>query len=208
MKRARRMKTFSSVWLRGVLTAVILAGTGVLWAEGSEAPPPAQQRSWEDYGLLMQRNIFSRNRGRRPERTSRNEPQETPAPVVLAPESYMVLKGIVAAGTTSAAFIEDTRTNQVFCLTAGEKIASGTVTQLTLDSIVYKQGDRETTILVGQTLSGGCGQTVLTFENMMQWSTTASSTTSSSSTTTEPPSEDEAEILKKLLERRKQELGG
>lgn len=191
-----------------IVTAAMLVG--VLWAAEGDAPPADNPPGlWADYSLIAQRNIFSRNRGRRAERTVRNEAEEAPQPTVLAPESYMVLKGIVAAGRTFAAFIEDTRTSEVFRLAVGGMIASGEVTHLTLDSIVYKQEEKESTILVGQTLAGGSGQVVLTFENIMQWSTTPSAATPGSSAgTTAPASEDEAAILKKLLERRKQELGG
>jgi len=206
------MKTNRAVrsrrWVRAAVVFVAAAG-GFLWAaEGDEQPADSRQASWSDYSLVTQRNIFSRNRGRRAERSPGNDAREAPQAVALAPESYMVLKGIVAAGRTFAAFIEDTRTNEVFRVTAGGTIGAGTVTALTLDSIVYRQQDKEATILVGQTLLGASGQTVLTFDNLMQWSTTETAATpGGAAPAAEATSEAEAEMKRKLLERRKQELG-
>jgi hypothetical protein len=208
MKTNRAVESRRCAWAAAVFVAAA-AGGGLLWAaEGDEQPADARQASWSDYSIVTQRNIFSRNRGRRAERSPGNGAREAPAPVTLAPESYMVLKGIVAAGRTFAAFIEDTRTNEVFRVMAGGAIGAGTVTTLTLDSIVYKQRDKESSILVGQTLLGASGQTVLTFDNLMQWSTTEpTATPGGTAPAAETTSEAEAETLKKLLERRKQQLG-
>ncbi len=202
------MKTRADHIRRVCAALMLLAAAGVLSAaEGDEAPAADGQGSWSDYGIIMQRNIFSRNRGRRTERAARDDSREAPAPVVLSSESYMVLKGIVAAGTRFAAFIEDTRTSEVYRIESGEAIAGGSVKTATLDSIVFEKDDKESAIGIGQTLSGASAQTVLTFDNLMQWSAGASGTAGSSGAAAESTSEEEAEILRKLLERRKQELG-
>jgi len=195
-------------WLKAAVLAMVflVCGAVVPGEEGAETAVTGERGSWSDYSLIAQRNIFSRNRGRRAAPRSRNDAEDLPQRAAAPPaESYMVLKGIVAAGTTFAAFIEDTRTGEVHRVGSGAAIARGTVKIESLDTLAFRQEDKELRVAVGQTLAGGSSRTVLTLDNIMQWS--ASAPAVPVATTPAPASEDEAEMLRRLLERRRQQLG-
>ncbi|MEJ2701797.1 MAG: hypothetical protein P8Z79_05085 [Sedimentisphaerales bacterium] len=174
-----------------------------------EAQPPVApervataQNSWEKYQIILQRNIFSRQRG--PIRRMR---EERPRPVVTRnPESYLVLKGIVQEDDTFIAFIEDTRTNTALKYHAGDSVARGLVKNFTLDSIEYQLEDKTAQVTIGHDLEGGQG--TIPMSRLLQMSTVSSSPRDPNAATGTPaPSADEAETLKRLMEQRKQQLG-
>jgi hypothetical protein len=160
------------------------------------------QTSWAQYQIILQRNIFSRQRGpvrqRRPERDR---------PIITRnPESYLILKGIVQEGGTFIAFIENTQNNTVLRLREGESVARGTVKNFTLDSIEYQLGDKAVSVVLGRDLEGGQG--TLPMSRLLQMSATSLPPSDPNAPTTQPtPSADEAEILRRLMEQRKQQLG-
>lgn len=159
--------------------------------------------SWDTYRIVVERNMFSRQRGPRITRTRRQVPVAPPAP---DPESYVVLKGIVQEDGTFIAFLEDTQSGQVVRVRQGDSVVRGKIKALTLDSIEYEFEDKITTVTMGLNLQGGRDGT--TFTGMYELSQT-SSTTSAGGTTESPAptSEDEAEILRQLMERRQQQDG-
>ena len=175
-----------------------------------EAQPPvtveratAGQNTWTQYQIILQRNIFSRQRG--PVRQRRFERAR---PVVTRnPESYLLLKGIVQQDGTFIAFIEDTQSNRVLILREGDSVARGSVKNFTLDSIEYQLEDKTTSVTIGRDLEGGQG--TLSMSRLLELSATTSSPTSDPNAATEKtvPTGDEAEILRRLMEQRKQQLG-
>lgn len=176
--------------------------------DGNEPPVTVErsaieQNTWASYQIILQRNIFSRQRGpirrRRVERTRRT--------VTRNPESYHILKGIVQEGGTFIAFIENTQNNTVFRLREGESIARGAVKNFTLDSIEYQLEDKTVSVALGRDLEGGQG--ALSLNRLMEYSATTSTPVSDPNAAPEETttSEEEAEILKKLMEQRKQQLG-
>jgi hypothetical protein len=84
-------------------------------------------------------------------------------------------------------------------------VARGTVKNFNLDTIEYDFEDRKFTVGIGSDLEGGKGTTTLNqiYELSQTYTPTSQKGTEESST----PSADEAEILKKLMERRRQQLG-
>jgi len=86
-------------------------------------------------------------------------------------------------------------------------VARGTVESLTLDSIEYTFEERTTTIRIGQDLEGGLG--AVTMNQLMEFSENSADAPDAQQTApAEAPTGEEADILKQLMERRKQELGG
>ncbi len=206
------------------LLAVAFASAIMLWPPsglGDESTAPAapsapddasspvtsdrsatRQNSWEKYQIILQRNIFSQQRG--PIRRVR---EERPRPVITRnPESYLVLKGIVQENNTFIAFIEDTRTNTAVEYHAGDSVARGVVKNFTLDSIEYQLDNKATQVTVGHDLEGGQG--TIPMNRLLQMSAASSPPSDPNAPTATPtPSGDEAEILKRLMEQRKQQLG-
>ena len=163
------------------------------------------QDVWAQYQIILQRNMFSRQRG--PIRQT--QPGERPSAVVTPnPESYFLLKGIVQEGDKFIAFLEDNRSNGVLRLREGDSVARGVVKNFTLDSIEYQLDGRTISVPLGRDLEGGRG--AVTINRMLELSatSTATATGSQKGASAEPaPSGDEAEIMKKLMEQRKQQLG-
>jgi hypothetical protein len=163
---------------------------------------------WSQYKIIVERNIFSRNRGRNT--PVRGTPDDQGRIQQKAPqlESYFVLKGIAKENDKFAAFLEDTRDGHVIQVIANESIARGKITKLTLDSIIYQRDSEETPVKVGETLQGRPGGVALTLDNLLNWSEMESTALESQpADSTETPVGDDAEILKRLMERRRRELG-
>jgi hypothetical protein len=189
--------TTASILVFALVTAVWPgAGLGQDTAEG--------QDPWAKYQIILERNIFSRQRGPIREPGAPEEPREIAVP---NPESYFILKGIVQEDSEFIAFVEDTRTSQVLRLRRGDSVARGTIAALGLDEIQYEREGQETTVTMGYDLEGGRG--AVTAGELMEWSQTSAAGTGQGAATEEPapPTGDEAEILKQLMERRRQQLG-
>jgi hypothetical protein len=85
-------------------------------------------------------------------------------------------------------------------------VARGTIKSLTLDSIEYELEGRAITVAFGQDLEGGRG--AIGLDDVAQWSTGVySSPSGQTSTSSEPLTGDDAELLRRLMERRQQQLG-
>jgi len=110
------------------------------------------------YQLILDRNIFSKDRTVyvEPPADSRNDPP--PPPI----EASYVLVGISSENDTTVAFIENTSKGEVDRYGVKSKVAKGTIVGLTLDSLQYAvQADpndpnaiQTTEVRLGQTLLG------------------------------------------------------
>jgi len=188
---------------RYVLLAVVPALMIAVWPAGGLGEDSAEQQDpWAAFKVIVERNMFSRQRGRRVEQ-DRTEQVRTPP--VLSPESYYVLKGIAQENGEFVAFLEDTQRGQILRVRKGDSVARGVVKALTLDTIEYQFEDRTTTVAMGYDLEGGQG--VVTLTQMYELSQTYSTTPRQPATQPASPSGDEAEILKQLMERRQQQVG-
>ena len=129
----------------GVFVAVVLTGLSPLCAAGEGGP------SVEDYSVLWERSIFSRDRGYRP---------PEPASVVrerreaYRPERDYVLTGIVQRGEECVAFLEDLRTGETTWAGAGEEIAGGTIKSITLDQVKFEIDGDVKRVKPGDDLAG------------------------------------------------------
>ena len=170
---------------------------------GQNTPAADSQSAWAQYQVILQRNIFSRQRGPILSR----QPGESPGTVVTPnPESYFLLKGIVQEADKFIAFLEDNRGNGVLRLREGDQVARGVVKNFTLDSIEYQFEDRTINVPVGRDLEGGRG--AITINRLMELSAASAPASEQKGASAQPAnSAAEAEILKKLMEQRKQQLG-
>jgi len=171
-------------------------------AERTEEPAP-NPASWDSYKVIVERNMFSRQRGAA-ERRQRDEAQQVLT--VPDPESYYRLRGIAQEDGTFIAFIEDTRSSETLKVRQGEAVARGSIELLDLDSVTFRLDDRTIPVAIGQDLLGGQG--AVTMSELMEWTPAPSASTGSQEAApAAAPTGDEAEILRQLLERRRQELG-
>ena len=179
-----------------------------IWPQAGISQDASMQKSvqkkdtWENYQIILQRNIFSRQRGPRIDPSRR---QRIDAPPPPSPESYHILKGIVQENNIFIAFIENTQRGQIIKVREGDSVARGIVKAINLDTIEYHFEDRKFTVSMGYDLEGGRGS--VTFNQMYELSQSYTPTSEKTTEETSSPSADEAEILKKLMERRQQQLG-
>ncbi|GEM_PF-1560805 len=132
------------------LVALLLAAglSAPLCAEADE--PPA----WEAYQVIVERNIFLRDRSRQVELDV--PPMELPPleAAFVPPEARLVLTGITRREGRDIAFVEDTERGTTVRLAAGDWIAGGRIAEVALEGIVYERGDRSLVVRVGHALDG------------------------------------------------------
>jgi len=194
-----------AVWtLAGIVPALVMVLWPAVGLSQDAKDPQDPQDPWAKYQVILNRNMFSRQRGALREPRGDAERREVAVP---NPESYFRLKGIVQEDGTFIAFLEDTRSNSVLKLREGDTVARGTIKALTLDSIEYQLEDRIVTVRLGNDLEGGQGAVTMT--ELMEWSQTSSTPagTPPQAAPSESPTGAEADVLKQLMERRKQQLG-
>jgi hypothetical protein len=198
MKKYHNKTTFC------ILPTVALVFIITIWPQpglSQDAAVPKKD-AWENYQIILQRNIFSRQRGPRADRSRRQRMDVSPPP---NPESYYVLKGIVQENGVFIAFVENTQRGQILKIREGDSVARGRVNTFSLDTIEYHFEDRKVTVAMGYDLEGGRG--AVTLNQMYELSQTYIPTPQEAVKESSSPSADEAEILKQLMERRRQQLG-
>jgi len=128
-------------------------------AEGDDTPAALTEgdgnpaHSWERYRVLVERNIFLKERTRvTPVRESR--PVMETRPSASRPERYIVLTGIVRQDGEHIAFLEDTRTRTISKVRTGSRAGDGTIESISLDYIEFVDGSRTVKVAVGNNLEG------------------------------------------------------
>ena len=209
--------------LRVTFAGLLLLCLGCASAFGETQQSTAP--SWEKYKVIVERNIFLRQRSnysRRPEFTHTTEmPMERP-------RSPVVLTGIIRQGNEHIAFLENTSTGVTLRVAAGSEYADGRIARIELDHIDYEKDDKTVTVPVGSNLQGEPATGAASFgerTDLLQGGGTtppgeapAETTNASaqpgaaSSAATTPAAagatSDAASILERLRQRRLKELNG
>ena len=200
------MKKYNKKMTGSMLSAVVLGFIMTLWSQSGLSQDQdvvtPKKDAWESYRIIIQRNIFSRQRGPRVDLSQRQRADAPPPP---NPETYYILKGIVQENGVFIAFIENTQRGQILRVREGDSVARGKVKNFNLDTIEYQFEDRTVKVAMGKDLEGGQG--TITLNQMYELSQTYTPTSQEKTKESSSPSADEAEILKQLMERRKQQLG-
>ena len=200
----------------GVLIAAVVASVLAIVLPPRAAA--AQERSWESYRVLVERNIFLRNR-----RAARTRgPSATTMRAVYDSDRDFVLTGIGRRNGETVAFFENTRTQTTTRVSIGQAVGKGAARAITLDSVEYERGGAVTRIEIGYALQGGrfvretvaASTPVTTAPDESSVSTTGPATASSQPAPEETPtpsgsgadSGDVSDILRQMRQRREQEL--
>ncbi len=194
-------------------------------ATPADAPSAKTDKSARaDFSILVQRNIFDRNRRapvvRKPQ-APRTKPAYTPPKPVDA-DVYFVLRGIALEGSQFTAFFEDARSGKILQVRPGDVVGKGRIQAVNIDSAQYQRGEKLTVIPVGHTLTGSRAPSA-GFETPAPSPTASTArptapTTGSSATTqpttapagkptSAPASSGPQDILERMRRRRQQELG-
>jgi hypothetical protein len=134
--------------------ALVLVAT-TLFAADPAAPAPAKLNYNDRYGVLSERNIFLRERGKpatRPSYLSRDSDNTFVNRPPL--EAAFVLTGIVLEEGQYRAYVEDTSTGRVHRLAVGDSVARGHVLEIEIDAIAYDLNGQGTWITPGSDLRG------------------------------------------------------
>jgi type II secretory pathway component PulC len=184
-----------SMILSIIAMLLLAAGGGLLSAE----EPNMSDNSYEKYTVIAQRNIFSKDR--RPPREERPSRERVRRTQVL---SIYVLRGIAGQPGERVAFIEEQISGQTLRANVGTELLDGEITDIKYDRVAYEQNGRTRYIKVG----GEFGKTETTViaeasENESQEVVTPPTAPADSNAV----EGDESDILKRLMERRRNELG-
>jgi hypothetical protein len=179
----------------GLLISLLAAALGAAPAQAATGT----QQDWNEYRLLVERNVFRRDRG--PRQEPRRGPRTVPAPP--RPERSIVLTGIAVQGDQRIAFLEDRRSGVTTRVEAGQKIASGAVTEVQGDRIKYEAGGTALEVQIGQNLEGGLG-TGAPAASVTAAGEGAAEGAASETTT---PAGAAGDVLERLRQRRLRELG-
>jgi len=121
-------------------------------AAGSETAQEAW-RPWEEYKVIVERNIFLPSRSRSTPSTPART-QTTPVQTANRDERSMILRGVIRQGEEYLAFLEDSRSGEVTRLGANGPVAGGYIARIQLDRIEYKSEGRVVAVAIGQALDG------------------------------------------------------
>jgi len=181
----------------GVLVLLLIASA----APNSAAQPGGASALWDDYKVVVERNIFSRDRGRVREGAPTASPQAPPRP-----ERYIVLTGIVRQGKQLIAFLEDVRTGATTRARIGDALAQGRLTNITLDCVQYESNGETAEIGIGENLEGGASTPMISQE-FFEAAGAAGAAAAPTSEGEAAATTDEAAILERLRQKRERELG-
>jgi type II secretory pathway component PulC len=184
-----------------IVMAVMAGGVQTSAGESSTAP----SSSYEDYKIVYEKNIFSRLRYTPPAQ-SREAGGTRKETVVL---SLYVLRGVAVETQNRLAFIEDEISGQSRRLTVGDMILEGTITEIYPDRVVFRENDQSRDIRIGQEFDRLESVVERPIAGSAESPTQTAPASSAAPAKSSAPasSADEADVLKKLLERRKQEMG-
>ncbi len=165
--------------------------------------------TFESFRILIERNIFD------PDRRKRMSVVELP--VEAPPTERIVLIGTMIDGGEAYAFFDGTKSEYEAAVRLREAIAGYRVTEIDTDHVKLDNGGRQISLPVGMGLvREGEGNWQIASASLPAWSDRSRST-ATESTTGATDKEQEAEsgksqgdsiedVLKKLMEKRKQEL--
>ena len=139
-----------SRFLRMLPAGVALALTLGAGAYGAE-PPAAPQAVWDKYKVLIERNMFLKERAR----ATRRPATTTAARPSHPPEHYVMVTGITRQAEAYIAFLENTSDGRTTRVRAGSEIAGGRIADISMDAVTFEKDGRTTKVELGKSLDGG-----------------------------------------------------
>ena len=166
-----------------------------------------------DFTLLTQRSIFEKGRlitdagagSARPDRHDEHQRRDhshtdaATSAVANLPADSLIFNGVTQTADTLFAFIEDTASNSIALVQAGDALAGGKVISISFDNLQISIGGKIRAIDIGQTLTG---------KTMAATSGTSSTQPSGAASTGGSGSGDADSVLERMRRRREAESGG
>lgn len=122
---------------------------------------PADSSLSEEYRLIVDNNIFIRERGRRSSPST--QPTSRPSGITpRSPEQTLMLTGIVIEEGELRAYFENLSTGTVQRVAPGEPIGRGHVIEIMIDAVAYAGGNGVQWVEIGHDLTGTPAVTMTT----------------------------------------------
>ncbi len=134
-----------------VLVSPAMAHEGAV--EAATQPSSASPSFTSRYGVIVEGNMFLRDR-RRAVEVRPTGPSSRPAPPPALPERSLVLTGIVVEQGEIRAYFEDLSKLSIVRVVPGDAIARGHVSMIMIDALEYEHEGNTIWIEVGQDLLG------------------------------------------------------
>ena len=151
--------------------------------------------SYDRYHVLVERNMFSRDRSQRSERRT-----ERVQPVLPTPEKSIFLKGIIQQNQACVAFLEDTRTGITTQARIGDSVAQGKLKSITTGQMEYELEGRVITVRIGENLEGE-STAAMSAHSLSQPASDSEAVPAAAGR------KDEAAILERMRQKRREEFG-
>jgi hypothetical protein len=162
----------------------------------------------DEYGLIVDQNIFIRNRGRRPEpvRTI------TTRPVIptRTPEQSLMLTGIVIEEGELRAYFENLPTGTIQRVGIGEPIGRGHIIEIMIDAVAYASDSSVQWVEIGHDLTGTPAAAMSSGSGIISSSSSTSTTGETGGTATGAAPTDTANmsLAEQMRERARRLRGG
>lgn len=143
---------------RCVMLPIAVVLTMLQWAEVNAAQ--ARESSFkESYGVIVERNIFLRDRRSAagfvtPSPASEAGAEEMPPSPPLPPEAGYVLVGVVIEDQTMRAYVEHVAEGRMLMLGPGDELAEGEIDRVTLDAVEFTSRAGSQWIEIGHNFLG------------------------------------------------------
>jgi type II secretory pathway component PulC len=156
----------------------------------------ANNSAFEKYTIIAERNIFSKYKAAAHERES--------AEPVLQKKilSLYILRGVSLKGETGLAFVEDEISGEHLRLRVGEGISGCRIKSIKSDFIVYEKDGNENTVRIGSELFRTESQT-----SSIQKSSGSLEKSIKTNDSAAKVNDSNDDVLKKMMERRKSQVG-
>lgn len=183
-----------------IIVFLMLAGGATFAADD----PPAKKYTYDNYKVVYERNMFSKDR--LPPREVQRPTRRTPTTTVL---SIYVLRGVTAeAGRAHKfAFVEEQISGESSMAWIGTKILDGRIKDIRLDYVLFEEDGETRIVRIGEEFGKTSSTVMEDVAESADGDETADDAPQKEEKAEESTPADESDILKKLLERRKRELG-
>ena len=147
------------------------------------------------YIVFNTRSIFMKGRVPPPPTGGTGSTTQPTSTSPARAEAKIVFLGVTEADGVATAVFEDTSAGKIVSCKAGDPLASGKITEVTIDSVTYESAGKAVRVLVGQNLDAGDGPAM------------ASRATLSGSTTAPSGGDGGDDVVARMRAKRRQELG-
>lgn len=166
--------------------------------------PSIAKSTYDRYKVIYEQNVFSRDR--RPPRQDEPSSRQVRTTTVL---SIYVLRGIAAEASRGHRFalVEEQISGESKRVGVGTTILGGRIKDIHLNYVLFEEDGTTRKIRVGEEFGKASSTVVTTASEPADTNEPTGDALPKEEKADESPPTDENELLKKLMERRKQELG-